>query len=1349
MVDSNYNLSLSSIESKDELSDNKFKKVPFISKNYYDELVTYFYNGLPADTAFYIKYDNDVDLSSKDYATQYDEIYQHGARNISNNKEYSEEYEYFAPLYITANNLPSKFIIFRVDGAGVESITKDNFKLKILNNFKTVKVFDMKKTNQFGEWLNLNFNNNSFFPLTPFEMSFQNLEFSKWNGIDYENGGYTSKSLFLETFYEKEKEIYEFEKFTFDGYKNNKVVFPNILNLSFLFDDTPANSDTLRKWSINRYFGFYLDDMIQVKTISPYITPFLKPDVVVLDNNILYSVTGDPFVEGFLEQNMYYVEYLGEYYKVEKFTETSTETSLQSVVSGGITTEQYLPIETIKYKIISDIDLTGKQSLLNKNTGLIGDDTTYPNRLLNYDGSNFTIDEWDTADVWIIEIDGKYHNLVREIGPEVVSGVEQITTRIRINSDYSFKINENDYEYWINKSDSSFTTKVSFVVDVYNTPKKFTIYKLKFTDIKDFDTRIVDTEYSKYEYEKKDELTNTDETKMYLTNLSSKSYPKNIDDFIYKGEVVNIPVSSEYTANYETFKINETNNGELSEIWRKNSEYCRWGFQNSLSANDVPYLLNNSLLFEDYNRSSNPFSPNPERIERNLDYFYTINSASSSYIHHTLHVEDLEDLQFKFELDKYLNLATYSVGTESVVYDYDYFSHFFEKNAKFDNLTINKNSKKYSIFNSGGNSIPNITVFRGLKFLIYSVDSIKKNDADQIQVLNLKTLNELDGYKFSILLSDNDYSVINSSTQSNIGILQSSQNTMQWTIFDEWKMDTDYDDGEIVVKDDILYISSTSSNITTNPVKQYSNMSRVISAPYNQNDWDYYIPTSVKCIFWSPNGTYPGSGEGSNSNIIYNSGEYYYFNSGSEDFWNPDTSSVVGYNDGDVVLFKGQYYMSMTSSNHYRPDYKQPYEINSVYNSNRSQLDGVDVYDKVGSYYWVATQSSSPKWNLIPLWDPNLNYNSGVYVVYNSVVYLSIAASLAGTEPSISSNWKREYSMIPDTQIIYSSATNSIIEMNNAYYMINDNSSGSTLDNGINIYINKKWKNILVNINISDNTISGLTDTDRDDLYNELNTKLTANNFIQCLNDLENTYGFTDYVNYIIINEDGSIEKYNFNNIESLPYYIACETPDEVEVKCNSIKYDIIDTPKELKATKVLKSISSDLSNLNYYNNVAIAATIKQDEIMPKIIGNVHGVKNIVNDVIYRFSGFYMPIFYSIDLFESPKLNSDFVLVENNYKFDTTLTYFGTMKERKIRKVNHKDYILKLYNSKDYKSIYPMLDEFGYTTMDSFIFKSTWDNNYHVLTTNKQEDVDNLESKNTLVHNSNIGVVDPLKNINL
>jgi hypothetical protein len=139
--------------------------------------------------------------------------------------------------------------------------------------------------------------------------------------------------------------------------------------------------------------------------------------------------------------------------------------------------------------------------------------------------------------------------------------------------------------------------------------------------------------------------------------------------------------------------------------------------------------------------------------------------------------------------------------------------------------------------------------------------------------------------------------------------------------------------------------------------------------------------------------------------------------------------------------------------------------------------------------------------------------------------------------------------------------------------MINSNSSNSTLENGINIYINKKWKNILINITITDNTIPNLSEKDRDSLYNDLNKKLTAHNFIQSINNIVNKYDYTDYLNYIIIEEDGSINKYNYDNIQGLPYYITCETPEEVNMKYSSLDRKPISTPKNLISSRTIESI--------------------------------------------------------------------------------------------------------------------------------------------------------------------------------
>jgi hypothetical protein len=71
-----------------------------------------------------------------------------------------------------------------------------------------------------------------------------------------------------------------------------------------------------------------------------------------------------------------------------------------------------------------------------------------------------------------------------------------------------------------------------------------------------------------------------------------------------------------------------------------------------------------------------------------------------------------------------------------------------------------------------------------------------------------------------------------------------------------------------------------------------------------------------------------------------------------------------------------------------------------------------------------------------------------------------------------------------------------------------------------------------------------------------------------------------------------------------------------------------------------------------------------------------------------------------------------------NYSFDTTLTDFGLVRERKFRKVNRKKSILMLSEIPDTNSIYPMVDEFGYTFADMFIFKSAWDFEYYTETSN-------------------------------
>src|ERR1035437_770100 len=227
VVDSNYGLFMESIDSLPELSATKFKKVIFNKENYFDEMIPSFYNptthikpsstlsalSIPPEIAFSIRYNNDNDTMSNKYEDQYDDIYQMGARNIIDNKDYTEEYEFFAPIYFTKGTFPKYFSIFRVDGPGLIELNKDNFISEIINKLKCIKIIDLTRNTPIGEWIEKNFIKNTLFPSSPLEIDFRSDEFTKWNGIDYAVGGYTDKSAFLDDTMGYENPLFDLEKF--------------------------------------------------------------------------------------------------------------------------------------------------------------------------------------------------------------------------------------------------------------------------------------------------------------------------------------------------------------------------------------------------------------------------------------------------------------------------------------------------------------------------------------------------------------------------------------------------------------------------------------------------------------------------------------------------------------------------------------------------------------------------------------------------------------------------------------------------------------------------------------------------------------------------------------------------------------------------------------------------------------------------------------------------------------------------------------------------------------------------------------------------------------------------------
>jgi len=1396
ICDSNYNLYLESIDSEPELSINRLKKFQFNKDNFYDELVPYFFKDVPVDVAFSIYNPDDRSNMSSDFSNQYEDIYQMGARNIIDNKNYKEEYEYFAPLYVFKKSFPKYFIIFRIDGPGLEELNQDNFRVNFLKKFKTVKLFDLTKKSLIGEWIDRNFINNRSFPSASLEVDFRNLEFSRWYGIDYDSGGFTYKSSFLDNSLENENTLFDFEKLFFEGYKTNRIIHPQILNFSFLFDDTPATPTSIRKWSLNRYSGFYLEDIEMIDCFTPFILPRLKSDVSILNGNILYSPSGDPFVLGFKDDKDMWIEYNGDFYKVEKFTETSSVPQLSASISKNppkkllnekvskteisknftqetVKREEYRTLTTTKYRIISDLDLEDKQNDLNQKTCYIDSN----NHIIKLDGSTYSISNFENADVNIIEIDGVYHNLILENG------------YLKVNSDYGFNyMSEYRLEYYISAPDPNYYKYVDLVITNQNSPKCFKIYKLKFTDIRDFDNQIVDNEFSKFEYELLDQLTETEEIKMYTTDLRSSSSPASFNDYIYKNEVVNLPCSSDYTANLETFRIVD---GELSELWSKNAISCRFGYQNSLSSNDYPYLLNNNDIHENFNRTVDTNNSIPNRRSRNLDYFYTINSGTNSYIHHSLHIErnfnDYQDPLFFFEIDKYLNISTYSLSaTESATYSFDYFSYLFSGTQSFFRNQIIKKSNKYSYFEEGDSALPNLTLFRGLKFKLYEIESIKKNDIS-VENINAFSSNKFQDYKFSILLSSNLYNIDNDGvlykpyywntftnliahpsgylaietgnatfSSLNIGDIidittynknsyidgQSSityvgsigsgkygfitnksftqsatcsgiyTNNFIWQVIKNWEHNTQYYAGDKVLYEEVLY-NVTSDNIIDDPNQDPSNLT------------SYYSFTNLNVPFWNPDYNY------SSGDWCYNQGEFHVRNDVSSsqgiDFW----TNNKPYGNSDVVKWKNKYYKLQKQTTSIK---EKPEENNIKNDITSSKKLWQEIPDpKTWQVYEESFGDFEDMWDNVPVWDDNEYYFEGDYVVYDQTLYRYTSdVQELGITPPKNSICERIYSFELETDFVYTALNNSIIQISDSYYYCKYNRLNTT-ESGINIFINEKYKNVLVNIYVNDNTTFDISNSTRDNLYVDYNSRLTAANFIRQINDLDSKYDFSDYTTYIIVDESGNISKYNFdNNIESLPYMIICEEPDEFEVNNDTLNYKVnTPTRTELKPLKFLVDGTVDnLEKINYYNEIPLGCEIDRNFNSDKPFGvNYNGRSNItvsknasvkpksnanISETFFRHSGYYMPIFYEIQLFKAP---GEYESELGNYKFDENITDFGIVKQRIISKINRRGNILKLRNSDNLKSIYPMLDEFGYMVLDFFIFKSTWDLEYHIEVT--------------------------------
>lgn len=575
VIDSSQNLYLESFQISKQLSEDRFRHYAIKKDEYLFDKIPNFWEGVEATLAFDAKSQTDYYSMYDSFQYQFDDVYYSGSA-ATEDTWYSEEYEYSAPLHINKNALPKAFIILRVDGPGLsDGNSPYNFRSEVLNKWKIVTFFDLTTSNNFGTFLNKQLSH-PFYPETPTFINYEEIRFSIFSGIDYNLTGYAQKSLDFDPIKSLNTRVFELEENITNKWRDLGLIYPNILNLKFLFDDTPATPTSLRTWSINRYMGFYLDDIEQINSVSPYkpfnlkktknediesLTPLEVSEMpYVLNNTIVQDISGrrytfDPIEGDWKDTQQYWIEWLGKYYllvreindnvniigqyKYKIISDVNITYTAPSSITNPELINQYTKVllnelSTLKYQIevLSSVvfeNISATNVIQNVNSTyttltrlfqqyLVNGQLVWGFRIqLTSDVNNnlFDIPNFDSADLYYMEING-----VKSLIKQYPSNIPNIGGLFYLQTDHAINVNARLAEQWINNGNASkdplyYSSQDIEIVAVGQNPIFYNIYRAAFTDVKDFDFTRMDTHYSKYEYEKNDTLHNTLEMKLY------------------------------------------------------------------------------------------------------------------------------------------------------------------------------------------------------------------------------------------------------------------------------------------------------------------------------------------------------------------------------------------------------------------------------------------------------------------------------------------------------------------------------------------------------------------------------------------------------------------------------------------------------------------------------------------------------------------------------------------------------------------------------------------------------------------------------------------------------------------
>lgn len=815
VVDSNYNLYLESYSANTELSNKKYKKYLINSEVFLSERIASFYKDLPVDIAFEVKNDIKSDNIQKSYENQYDDIYFSGPRSVEDTR-YIEEYQYNTTLKIDPTNLPKWFFIFRVDEPGIDTL--DNISIQqYLDDFKVIKAFDLSPKTSIGKLWEKNYITDDQIPRSPIEMNFKNFEFSQWNGYDYLSGGTVSKSFFLDEIMRNQTTHFDLESFLIDGFRKNGVVSSNYSNISYLFDDTVSgiffkstslspqkyyedeypiihklirsgyikdeqytktsevNGNTFRiyytfnehipyrrKWTINRYSGFYADDLKFINKVSTYVPVIFRTgEGIIIENNV-FKLAGEnvnPVQGTYNDAFPIYFKINNTFYLVEKSELGEYNLVSNENINGTLDDFVFNAQKSVKLEYEEETVGTGSYHTYLKNV----DNTYYSHlELMTYINNKSIVMVKIGNDFYKLKIDGNNH--------------------IYLNTDEYITADSNILYRKLGNNNARVESLQILTKD--NNVVYFEFYVFKFTNIADWDFNHLNTKYTQIEYDKNDEISYV-RPFIYMTDVSDVALPK--DPYLEKYYTINIqdsitlattqltsdtyilPLSSEYAATGDLYMFNNSN--LLTSIWDINQSIVKWGILDSINTNASPYKINNSLeVGGTYNLTPNLYSSNVSIGDLNLDWFYTIgkpiyydmndyntllnysNYRTNNIVFRTLNLDmlefitadlggDIEDI-YKIDLDYYKDINA----------QFDYFEYIFNRPVIYnDTLDMNKIAhERVAYLNPSDDVNGPAFFFKGIKGYFQWVDLENPNE---ISKYNVTPANELSGYAFSILFN--------------------------------------------------------------------------------------------------------------------------------------------------------------------------------------------------------------------------------------------------------------------------------------------------------------------------------------------------------------------------------------------------------------------------------------------------------------------------------------------------------------------------------------------------------------------------------------------------------------------